>query len=447
VTTDAAIIALAVVLVALAGLLTMAETAISRVSRSKVEEARKDGDPRAARLLTMLDDRPRYVNVLLFLSTVAMTTATVVVGYVCIDGPLADSAGSALWGVLVAVLIMVVASYVVVGVAGRTLGRQHAYRIAMSSARAARGLAAVLGPLATLLILIGNAVTPGKGYREGPFATQAELREMVDLAEADDLIEDDERQMIHSALELGDTFAREVMVPRTDIVFIDRTKTLRQALSLGLRSGYSRIPVIGENADDVVGIMYLKDVVRRVFEHRDAEQDERVESLMRVPYFVPDSKPADALLRDMQSARVHMAIVVDEYGGTAGLATIEDILEEIVGEITDEYDTQTPEVTEVPGGAYRVLARMHVDDCAELLGMEIDSEDEGIETVLGFVAKRLGRVPIPGSSVDVDGWRLTAEQGADRRNRIGTVLAQRIGPLTDAEGNADAATATDPVDA
>lgn len=428
---DIWLVALAIVLVALAGLLTMAETAIGRVSRSQVDEARKDGDPRAARLLAMLDDRPRYVNVLLFLSTVAMTTATVVVGYVCIDGPIASGDGSALWGVLLAVAVMVVASYVVVGVAGRTLGRQHAYRLAMSAARPARALAAVLGPLASLLIVIGNAVTPGKGYREGPFASQAELREMVDLAEADDLIEDDERQMIHSALELGDTYAREVMVPRTDIVFVERAKTLRQALSLGLRSGYSRIPVIGENADDVVGIMYLKDVVRRVFEDGDAEEGERVDSLMRVPYFVPDSKLADELLRDMQSARVHMAIVVDEYGGTAGLVTIEDILEEIVGEIDDEYDTQTPEVAELAGGAYRVLARMHVDDFAELIGIEIESEEEGVETVLGLVAKRLGRVPIPGSQVDVDGWRLTAEQGAGRRNRIGTVVAQPVDPADD----------------
>jgi CBS domain containing-hemolysin-like protein len=147
---------------------------------------------------------------------------------------------------------------------------------------------------------------------------------------------------------------------------------------------------------------------------------------MRVPYFVPDSKPADALLRDMQSARVHMAIVVDEYGGTAGLVTIEDILEEIVGEIADEYDTAAPEVAELADGAFRVLARMHVDDFADLIDIEIDSEDEGIDTVLGFVAKRLGRVPIPGANVEVDGWRLTAEQGAGRRNRIGTVLAQRV---------------------
>ncbi len=285
--------------------------------------------------------------------------------------------------------------------------------------------------------MLGNAVTPGKGYREGPFASQAELRELVDLAGADDLIEDDERQMIHSVFELGDTFAREVMVPRTEMVFIERTKSLRQALSLGLRSGFSRIPVIGESADDVVGVVYLKDVVRRVFEYHEAETSERVESLMRDPYYVPDSKPVDALLRDMQSARVHLAIVIDEYGGTAGLVTIEDILEEIVGEISDEYDTAAPEVAPLDDGAYRVMARMHVDDLAELIGIEVDSEEEGVDTVLGLVAKRLGRVPIPGAFVDVDGWRLAAEQGAGRRNRIGSVLATPIAPVAaDGDDNA-----------
>jgi CBS domain containing-hemolysin-like protein len=426
-TTDAWLVVLAVVLVGLAGLLSAAETAISRVSRGQVAEASKEGNPRARQLLLLLQDRPRHVNVLLFLSTVARVTATVLIGYVCVDALAIRGGMSTSLAILIAVAIMVTASYVVIGVAAGTLGRQHAERIALAAARPARFLATVLGPLATLLIIIGNAVTPGKGYREGPFASQAELREMVDLAEADDLIEHDERQMIHSVFELGDTFAREVMVPRTEMVFIERSKTLRQALSLGLRSGFSRIPVIGENADDIVGIVYLKDVVRRVFEHRDAEQSERVESLMRVPYFVPDSRPADELLRDMQAARVHMAIVVDEYGGTSGLVTIEDILEEIVGEIDDEYDTAKPEVIELADGGYRVLARMHVDDFADLIGVDVESDDEGVDTVLGLVAKRLGRVPIPGASVDVEGWRLTAEQGEGRRNRIGTVLAQSLG--------------------
>jgi CBS domain containing-hemolysin-like protein len=327
---------------------------------------------------------------------------------------------------LLAIAVMVVAAYVLVGVAGGTLGRQHALPVALASARTAQFLAAVLGPLATLLILLGNAVTPGKGYREGPFATQAELREMVDLAGADALIEDDERQMIHSVFELGDTNAREVMVPRTEMVFIERSKTLRQALSLGLRSGFSRIPVIGESADDVIGVVYLKDVVRRVFEHHEAETSERVDGLMRAPYFVPDSKPADALLREMQVARVHLAVVIDEYGGTAGIVTIEDILEEIVGEIADEYDTAAPEVIQLDDDAYRVMARMHVDDLAELIDIEVDSEEEGVDTVLGLVAKRLGRVPIPGAEIEVEGWRLRAEQGAGRRNRIGSVLVTRV---------------------
>ena len=423
-TQNALLIVIAGLLVAIGAYLVMAETAIGRVSRSQIEDG-KDAR-KVERMLAIIADRPRYVNVLLFLSTVASVSATVIVAFVCFDVFDKPDEGSAVLAVVMAVAIMVAVSYVVLGVAARTLGRQHAVRIAMASAGPARFLATLLGPLTTLLILIGNAVTPGKGYREGPFASQAEFREMVDLAEADSLIEDEERQMIHSVFELGDTFAKEVMVPRTEIVFIERSKTLRQAMSLGLRSGFSRIPVIGGNADDVVGIIYLKDVVRRSFEHREAEQSERVESLMRVPYFVPDSKAVDALLRDMQSARVHMAIVVDEYGGTAGLVTIEDILEEIVGEIDDEYDTAAPEVTELAGGAFRVLARMHVDDFFDLIGGEIDSEEEGVDTVLGLVAKRLGRVPIPGASVVEDGWLLTAEQGGGRRNRIGTVLAQPI---------------------
>jgi len=280
-------------------------------------------------------------------------------------------------------------------------------------------------------------LTPGKGYREGPFATQAELRELVDLAEADDVIEDDERQMIHSVFELGDTIAREVMVPRMDMIVIEGTKTLRQAISLGLRSGYSRIPVIGENFDDIVGIVYLKDITRRTYEHHEAESAERVESLMRPPYFVPDSKNADELLREMQAARVHLAIVVDEYGGTAGLVTIEDILEEIVGEITDEYDVAAPEVEALADGNYRVHARMHVEDFAELVGIHLDSDEEGVDTVGGLLAKRLGRVPLPGSTVAVGGFQLTAERAEGRRNRIGTVLVSAVEPSEAASDEAD----------
>jgi CBS domain containing-hemolysin-like protein len=418
------LLGLAVVLLVVAGLLISAETALARVSKSAIEDLRKDGNKRAGKLLVILQDRPRYINVLTFLSTTATVTAIVIAGYVAVRALTSSEGWPIGLALAVAVAILVVIAYVGLGVAPRTLGRQNAERIALAATPITMGLTTILSPLATLLIVVGNAVTPGKGFRQGPFASEAELRELVDIAEASDLIEDQERQMIHSVFELGDTFAREVMVPRTEMVFVERSKTLRQAMSLGLRSGFSRIPVIGENADDIVGVIYLKDIVRRTFEHQEAGNTEKVEQLMRAPYFVPDSKRADELLRDMQSARVHMAIVIDEYGGTAGLVTIEDILEEIVGEIADEYDTSAPEVTELSGGSFRVMARMHVDDFANLVGMDIDSEEEGVDTVLGLMAKRLGRVPIPGAEATVDGWILIAEQGAGRRNRIGTVLAR-----------------------
>jgi len=373
------------------------------------------------------------VNVLFLLSTIATITSITLISYVAVRA-LTSGDGWSTWIALVVVIAaLVVVAYIGLGVAPRTLGRQHAERIALIAARPTRFLATILGPITTLLIVIGNALTPGKGFREGPFDTAAELREMVDLAGADDLIEDAERKMIHSVFDLGDTFAREVMVPRTEMVFIERHKSLRQAISLSLRSGFSRIPVIGENADDIVGVIYLKDMVRRTFEHHEAEREDTVDSLMRATSFVPDSKPADELLKDMQAARVHVAIVVDEYGGTAGLVTIEDILEEIVGEIADEYDTAAPEVTQLDDDRYRVLSRMNLDDFAELTQIEINAEDEGVDTVLGLMAKRLGRVPIPGAEVVENGWSLVAERGAGRRNRIGAVLATRIATADDGE--------------
>ena len=430
------LVLIAIALIVVSGLLIAAETAMTRVSKTRIDELRKEGngnEKRAELLLGVLQDRARYVNVLFLLSTIATITSITLISYVAVRA-LTSGDGWSTWIALVVVIAaLVVVAYIGLGVAPRTLGRQHAERIALIAARPTRFLATILGPITTLLIVIGNALTPGKGFREGPFDTAAELREMVDLAGADDLIEDAERKMIHSVFDLGDTFAREVMVPRTEMVFIERDKSLRQAISLSLRSGFSRIPVIGENADDIVGVIYLKDMVRRTFEHHEAEREDTVDSLMRATSFVPDSKPADELLKDMQAARVHVAIVVDEYGGTAGLVTIEDILEEIVGEIADEYDTAAPEVTQLDDDRYRVLSRMNLDDFAELTQMEINAEDDGVDTVLGLMAKRLGRVPIPGAEVVENGWSLVAERGAGRRNRIGAVLATRIASLDDGE--------------
>jgi CBS domain containing-hemolysin-like protein len=405
----------AAILVVLAGLFAGAEVALSRVSRPRVEEYVRQRRRAAGRLQAVVSDPPRYLNVLLLLRTLCEITATVLVSLVCLA-----LFGESWQAVLVAAGIMLVVSYVVIGVSPRTLGRQHADRIALMVASPTWWLARVLRPITILLILVGNALTPGKGFRDGPFSSEAELRDLVDLAEERALIEDDERQMIHSVFELGDTIVREVMVPRTDMVVIERTKTLRQAVSLALRSGFSRIPVIGDNLDDVVGVAYLKDLVRRTYEFHEGESTERVESVMRPAAFVPDSKPVDEVLREMQVNQVHVAIVVDEYGGTAGLVTIEDILEEIVGEIADEYDTETPPVEALPDGAYRVTARLPVEELAELTDREL--KDDDVDTVGGLLAKHLGRVPIPGAQADVAGLRLVAESAEGRRNRIGTVL-------------------------
>ena len=412
-----------VVLVGLAGVLVAAEVALTRVSRARAEELLEAGARGSRGLQTIVDDRPRYVNVLLFLRLVCTTTAIALAALIGME----TISGSLWLQVGVPILVMVFVGYVVTGVAPRTLGQQHAEGIALAASGPARFLAGLLGPLASLLILIGNAITPGKGYREGPFVSQAELRELLDQAGADAVIEDEERQMLHSVFELGDTLVREVMVPRTEMVWIERTKSLRQALSLGLRSGFSRIPVIGDNLDAVVGVVYLKDVARRSFEHRNSERNERVDTVMREAHFVPDSKRADDLLRDMQAARVHMSIVVDEYGGTAGLVTIEDILEEIVGEIADEYDTaEIPDVEQLGSDRYRVNARLSVDDLADLVPVQVSSEADDVDTVGGLLARRLGVVPIPGTHVDIDGYRLTAEQAAGRRNRIGTILVEKV---------------------
>ncbi len=417
---------LAVLLVAIAGLLAGAEAALSRVSRTAAEELVKEGRRGAHRLQQVLEDPARYLNLLTLLRVTAELVATVLVTVAALD--FFDNQWQA---VLAASASMVLVSYIAIGVSPRTLGRQHPAPIALAGARFVHPLARVLGPLPQLLILVGNALTPGKGFSEGPFASEAELRELVDLAEENQLIEDRERVMIHSVFELGDTIVREVMVPRTDVVFIERTKTLRQALSLALRSGFSRIPVIGEGTDDVVGVAYLKDLVRRTYVHREGESIERVDSVMRPAIFVPESKPVDELLREMQAQQTHVAIVVDEYGGTAGLVTIEDVLEEIVGEITDEYDVEAPLVDELPDGSLRVSARLHLDELSERLDVEL--EDDDVDTVGGLLAKHLGRVPIPGAQVWLHGIELTAESAQGRRNRIGTVLVRRAAAEPDDE--------------
>ncbi|TYL51804.1 HlyC/CorC family transporter [Nocardioides sp. BGMRC 2183] len=417
-------LATAALLVVLAGLFTAADAAIGSFSRARALELAQEGRAGAKRLVGVLDDAPRHLNTALLLELLSEVAAIVLVTLFVSE----EIAGW--WQTLaVAIGVMLVISFVAIGVAPRTLGRQHPETVALASAWPLSALTSVLGPIPRLLIAFGNAITPGKGFREGPFSTETELREMVDIAEATELIEAEERRMIHSVFELGDTTVREVMVPRGDVVYIEHFKNLRQTLSLFLRSGFSRVPVIGENLDDIRGFVYLKDVVRRDFEQPEVETVLRVEEIMRPVHWVPESKPVDALLREMQARRQHVAVVVDEYGGTAGLITIEDLLEEIVGEITDEYDAAQIEVEELASGIYRVSSRYPVDDLDELFGADIEEED--VDSVGGLMAKHLGRVPIPGSVVEAHGLRFEAEQASGRRNQIGTLLISRTDDTED----------------
>jgi CBS domain containing-hemolysin-like protein len=268
--------------------------------------------------------------------------------------------------------------------------------------------------------------TSGRGLGLRQYANEADLREMVDEASERGLVEDSEREMIHSVFDLGDTLVRELMVPRTDMVWIEGDKTVRQGLSLALRSGFTRIPVINENLDNVTGIAYVKDLARRVHEHHESEQTERVEEHSRPATFVPESKTAAELLKEMQRDQIHMVIVIDEYGGTAGLITIEDILEEIVGEIADEYDLETPEIEWVDADTARLSARLHVEDFESACKVHLsESQKADVDSLGGFMAKELGGVPIPGSTITIDGWKLTAERPTGRRHRIAYLLATR----------------------
>ncbi len=416
------VISVVVALLLFAGFLAGSESAINSISRVFVEELESKSSKRAAWVQRVLSEPARYLNVVLFVRKAAELTATVIVAEALID--LFASLAVAM---SVSVGAMLVLSFVVVGVGPRTLGKQHAGAWIVPASIAAVILSKILGPITKLLIAVGNAITPGRGFKTGPFANEAELRDLVDQAHERGLVEESEHEMIHSVFELGDTLVRELMVPRTEMVWIEGSKNLRQGLSLALRSGFTRIPVIGENLDTIMGIAYVKDLAKRTLEYRESEQTELVSDHVRPATFIPETKTAAELLKEMQRDQIHLAIVVDEYGGTAGLITIEDLLEEIVGEIADEYDDDLEEIEWLEEGKKaRVSARLHIEDLADHLDIEFEKDElEEVDTVGGYMAKLLGRVPIPGSEIELSGWKITAERPVGRRHRIGTVLVER----------------------
>ena len=412
----AALIACAVIVLALGALLSAGESALLRFTRAAADDLVEEGRRGAARVRRLAEHRTRVLGALSVARVAVDMLAAVLITLA------ASGLVRAWWQVLaLALLANIILLGVVVGFSPRTYGRRNPAGTLLALGRLLTWVD-VLGAPQRRLLSRTRRTEAAPTDAETREAVNEDLREMIDEIGETDTIEDEDREMMRSVVELGQTLVREVMVPRTDMVTIDAHKPASAAMRLFIRSGYSRVPVIGEDADDVRGILYLKDVLRRLAAHPEHEEL-AVAGFVRDAEYVPETKPADDLLREMQTGRFHMALAVDEYGGTAGLVTMEDLLEEVVGELTDEHDPELPEVVEVAPGTYRVPARLALDELGELFDLEIDDDD--VDTAGGLLTKAIGRVPLPGAAGDIQGVHLLAEETAGRRRQVSTILASR----------------------
>lgn len=411
-------------LVVFGGLLAAADSALSVLSRNDLVELAASSRSRRS-LLAISADPGAHVNALNFMRIVAETTAAVLVTLA-----FASIFTDWWWTLLASALIMTAASFVLVGSSPRSVGRVNARPVMRVAAPIVRATRVILGPLADALVAIGNRVTPGRP-RTATFSSEEQLLSMIDEATELDVLEEDDRELIHSIFEFNDTVVREVMIPRTDMVTLDVDATMTASLGLFLSKGVSRMPVIGEDVDEVIGVLYLKDVARVVHEQTLDAATLTAGELSRPALFVPESQKADSLLRQMQVESSHLAMVVDEYGGIAGLVTLEDLIEELVGDISDEYDRDVAEVEQLGEGRYRVSARLPIDELGDLFGLEL--EDDEVDSVGGLLTKALGRLPVSGSSAEYSGLTLTAERTEGRRKRVSTVLVERDQALIDVQ--------------
>ena len=414
----------AVILVVFAGLMAAVDAAITTQSRADI--AGLVPTRRAKRSLRAIaEDTGAHLNAINFIRITAETTAAVLVTLVF------ATTIEALWlALLLSALIMTSVSFVLVGASPRSVGRAHPVALLTATALLVHVARVLLGPIANALVALGNRVTPGR-TKLATFTSEDQLLSMVDEATELDVIEEDDRELIHSIFEFSDTVVREVMIPRTDMITIDADASIDAAMGLFLSSGTSRVPVLDGEVDDVAGILYLRDVARLVFERPINALQLTVAELARPAVFVPESKKADDTLRQMQLESNHLAMVVDEYGGIAGLVTLEDLIEELVGDISDEYDRDVVEFEDLGDGHFRVSARLPVDELGELFDLELDDDD--VDSVGGLLAKALGRLPVAGSVASVSGLHLTAERTEGRRKRISTVLVERDEALIDAQ--------------
>ena len=401
------LIAIIVLLLALA-FLAMAETALNRISKVKAHAIAESSGTRSGRTLARLASHPeRFINALLVTITICQTAQAFLTSI------LADRLFGTV-GIIVAFVLNVIVFFVLAEAVPKTYAVLHPERAALVSAPATSALVGFppLQLISRALIGLTNVLLPGKGLKQGPFVSEQELLGIVEAAAEDEVIEREERELIESIIEFGDTVAREVMVPRPDMVTIPHDATVSGGLDIAIEHGFSRLPVMGEGEDDVVGIGHAKDLMRA---EREARGDEPAATVARPARFIPENKPLNRLMREMLADKFHLAIVVDEYGGMSGMVTLEDILEELVGEIVDEFDTEDLEVIRLPDGSYLVDGGMSIDDLNELLGLDLPNEDW--DTVAGYVFGTLGHVPERGEAVTFNGWRFAAEQLDGRRIR------------------------------
>jgi len=420
------------VLIVMSGVLALAETGLTRMNRVKAAAMVEEKKRGAAALLKLVEHPERTLNPVLFLLLLCNTVAATLVGVVA-----AHLFGAI--GVAAATAFEVIVIFVFAEAMPKTWAVQHSEEAALIAAPLVAALVKFppIRWISAGLIALSNLILPGKGIKQGPYVSEQELLAMADAAASQSVIEREERRLIHSIIDFGDTVVREVMVPRPDMVVVEFTARVSDVIEIAIAAGFSRIPVYGQGIDDILGVVFSKDLMKA---EREGHADMSVSEIMREAHFVPETKPVSEMMREMQASKLHQSIVVDEYGGTAGLVTLEDLLEELVGEIEDEYDVEEAPIERIDERQVRVTARMAIDDLNELLGTELPDGDW--DTVGGLVYGLLGHVPTEGESVEFDHHQLTAERVLGRRIgrvRITTLPTEEESRAAEAEAEHDSA--------
>lgn len=401
------------------------ETALTNISRLRLRQLLERGVPRAQAISDLVDHPQRFPSTIRIANTLSLFGMGALTLY-------ATRVLGDWWWRLLAVLVVFLLALIFGVAVPKAVALRNPEHTALTLYGPINALRRLLSPVEWVASALARPFVRlfgGRTAPAGPFVTQEEMRMLVNVGETEGVVQEEEERLIHSIFEFGDTVVREVMVTRTYIVAVEDTVTVGEAVDVALQSGHTRLPIYKETIDRIVGVATVQDMMRVL---RQGGEDQPVTEVMRPAYYVPETKKVDDLLRELQRGRMHLTIVVDEYGGTAGLVTIEDLLEEIVGEIQDEYDVEPPMVETVSEREVRVDARVPLDDVNDLLGVQWESEDS--DTIGGFVAEELGRVPNPGDTLQVGGHSITVLSAEGARIKLLSIFK----PLSQEEGEGDA---------